>query len=313
MAKVFLRSSVAALFASTLTQALNNGLGLTPAMGWNSWNHYGCDIDEQVIKSNAQRILDLGLNRYGYKYVNIDDCWLLANRDSNNHIIVDPIKFPKGMKDMGDFLHKQGLFFGLYNSAGTMTCQRLAGGLTFEQIDAFDMASWGVDYFKYDNCYNLDLPGQLRYPAMRDALNKTGRPIYYSLCSWGTDQVWQWGNQTGNSWRTTGDIVDNWASVVHNYKINDMHPESAGPGSWNDPDMLEVGNGGLSLTEERSHFALWAFAKSPLIIGCDLNKVSADSLAILKNKNLIAINQDPLGKQATCVLNCASDIHVIGA
>ena len=282
-------------------------------MGWNSWNHYGCDINEQVIKSNAQRILDLGLDRYGYKYVNIDDCWLLANRDSNNHIIVDPIKFPKGMKDMGDYLHSQGLLFGIYNSAGTMTCQRLAGGLTYEQIDAFDYASWGVDYFKYDNCYNLDLPGQLRYPAMRDALNKTGRSIYYSLCSWGTDQVWQWGNQTGNSWRTTGDIVDNWASLVRNYKINDMHPESAGPGSWNDPDMLEIGNGGLSLIEERSHMALWAFAKSPLIIGCDLNNVSPGSLAILKNKQLIAVNQDPLGIQATCILNCAQDIHVIGA
>jgi alpha-galactosidase len=196
---------------------------------------------------------------------------------------------------MGDYLHSQGLLFGLYNSAGTMTCQRLAGGLTYEQIDAFDYASWGVDYFKYDNCYNLDLPGQLRYPAMRDALNKTGRAIYYSLCSWGTDQVWLWGNQTGNSWRTTGDIVDNWASLKRNYLINDMHPESAGPGAWNDPDMLEIGNGGLSLVEERSHMALWAFAKSPLIIGCDLNSVSADSLNILKNRQLIAVNQDPLG------------------
>jgi alpha-galactosidase len=131
---------------------------------------------------------------------------------------------------------------------------------------------------------------------MRDALAKTGRPIYYSLCSWGTDSVWEWGNTTGNSWRTTNDIRNEWVSVVSNYKINDQHPESAGPGAWNDPDMLEVGNGGLTLAEERSHFALWAFAKAPLIMGCDLNTVSKDSLAILKNKNLIAINQDVLGK-----------------
>lgn len=294
-------------------KALPNGLGLTPAMGWNSWNKFGCDIDETKIKSNAKRMLDLGLDRVGYKYLNIDDCWLLKDRDNNGHMIVDPVKFPLGMREMGDYIHSLGLKFGLYNSAGTMTCQELAGGLTYEQTDASDYASWGVDYFKYDNCYNLNIPGQLRYPAMRDALNKTGRPIYYSLCSWGTDEVWQWGNATGNSWRTTGDISNNWPSVVANYKINDQHPESAGPGGWNDPDMLEVGNGGLTLAEERSHFALWALAKAPLIIGCDLNTVSSQSLAILKNKALIAVNQDPLGIQATCVLNCASDIHVIGA
>jgi alpha-galactosidase len=176
-----------------------------------------------------------------------------------------------------------------------MTCQQLAGGLTYEQIDAKDYASWGVDYFKYDNCYNLDIPGPLRYNAMRDALANSGRPIYYSLCSWGTENVWQWGNQTGNSWRTTGDINDSWGSVVSNYKINDQHPESAGPGGWNDPDMLEIGNGGLSDAEERSHFALWAFAKAPLIIGCDLNVIKPSSLLVLKNKQLIAVNQDSLG------------------
>lgn len=148
---------------------------------------------------------------------------------------------------------------------------------------------------------------------MRDALNRTGRPIYYSVCSWGTDEVWKWGNNTGNSWRTTNDISNDWQSVVSNYRINDQHPESAGPGNWNDPDMLEVGNGVLTHSEERSHFALWAFAKSPLIIGCDLNNVKSDSLAILKNKWLIGVNQDILGFQATCVQNCASDIHVIGA
>lgn len=284
---------LSAAFAAV--KAINNGLALTPAMGWNSWNKFGCDINEQVIKSNAKRMLDLGLDRVGYKYLNIDDCWLLKDRDANSHIIVDPVKFPKGMKEMGDFLHGQGLLFGIYNSAGTMTCQQLAGGLTYEQTDANDYASWGVDYFKYDNCYNLNIPGPLRYNAMRDALLKSGRPIYYSICSWGTDEVWKYGNGTGNSWRTTEDIRNEWVSVVSNYKINDLHPESAGPGGWNDPDMLEVGNGGLTHEEERSHFALWAFAKSPLIIGCDLNTVSSQSLAILKNKNLIAINQDPLG------------------
>jgi alpha-galactosidase len=151
--------ATAVVFASRAVSALNNGLGQTPAMGWNSWNKFGCDIDETKIKSNAKRMLDLGLDRSGYKYLNIDDCWLLANRDGNGHMIVDSTKFPKGMKEMGDYLHGLGLLFGLYNSAGTMTCQKLAGGLTYEQNDAGDYASWGVDYFKYDNCYNLDIPG----------------------------------------------------------------------------------------------------------------------------------------------------------
>jgi alpha-galactosidase len=257
--------------------------------------------------------LDLGLDKVGYRYVNIDDCWQLPGRDANNHVIVDATKFPNGMKSLGDYLHKLGLKFGIYSSAGTMTCQQRAGSLTYEQTDAADYASWGVDYLKYDNCYNLGLPGPARYNAMRDALNRTGRPIYYSLCSWGTDEVWKWGNNTGNSWRTTNDINDSWKSIVSNYRINDQHPESAGPGQWNDPDMLEIGNGGLTNAEERSHFALWAFAKSPLIIGCDLNKVSSSSLAILRNKWLIGVNQDPLGNQATCVQNCAADIQVIGA
>lgn len=307
------KTAVAMLLVAKSVSALNNGLGKTPAMGWNSWNKFACDIDETVIKSNAKRMLDLGLDKSGYKYMNIDDCWMTATRDANNHQVVDPVKFPKGMKDMGDYLHNLGLKFGIYSSAGTMTCQKLAGSLMFEQTDASDYASWGVDYLKYDNCYNLDLPGQSRYNAMRDALNKTGRPIYYSVCSWGTDEVWKWGNNTGNSWRSTNDISNDWQSVVSNYRINDQHPESAGPGNWNDPDMLEVGNGVLTHSEERSHFALWAFAKSPLIIGCDLNNIKSDSLAILKNKWLIAVNQDILGIQATCVQNCASDIHVIGA
>ena len=167
--------------------------------------------------------------------------------------------------------------------------------MTYEEIDAADYASWGVDYLKYDNCYNLNLPGTSRYTAMRDALARTGRSIYYSICSWGTEEVWAWGNTTGNSWRTTGDSSDNWRSMKSNYMQNALHPESAGPGGWNDPDMLEIGNGGLTVSEERSHFALWAFAKAPLIIGCDLSKISDSSLSILKNKNLIAVNQDTIG------------------
>lgn len=257
-----------------LATALNNGLGLTPAMGWNTWNKYNCNINETVITSNADQIISLGLAQLGYTYVNIDDCWQSAQRDASGHVIVDSEKFPNGMKAVGDYLHNNGLKFGLYSSAGFETCQHRAGGLTYEQIDAADYAAWGADYLKYDNCGNLGLPGKDRYPAMRDALLKTGRDIYYSICSWGDEDVALWGNATGNSWRTTGDIDNFWQSMKENYMRNALHPESAGPGGWNDPDMLEIGNGNFTNAEERSHFALWCFAKAPLLIGCDLNKIS---------------------------------------
>ena len=222
--------------------------------------------------------------------MNIDDSWLLDKRDSNGHVIPEPVRFADGMKAIGDYLHNNQLKFGIYNSAGFQTCDKRAGSLGYEEIDASDYALWGVDYLKYDNCNNLGIPDQLRYNAMRDALSRTGRPIFYSLCSWGMSEVWKWGNKTGNSWRTNGDIDKSWESMKRNYLINNLHPESAGPGGWNDPDMLEIGNGILTIAEERSHFALWCFAKAPLLIGCDLNSISKESLAILKNANLIKIN-----------------------
>ena len=174
----------------------------------------------------------------------------------------------------------------------------------YENIDAADWAGWGVDYLKYDNCFNNAVPATIRYPAMRDALIATGRPIFYSICNWGDEETWQWAPETGNSWRTTQDIFDGWASVEYNFKQSQLHFERSGAGGWNDPDMLEVGNGGMTLDEEKTHFALWALAKAPLIIGCDLTTVSAESLAILKNTNIIAVNQDPNSKQATCMLGC---------
>ena len=194
------------------------------------------------------------------------------------------------MKPVGDYIHDLGLKFGIYSSAGTQTCAGRMGSLYHEETDAADFASWGVDYLKYDNCFNDSVPAITRYPAMRDALAKTGRPIFYSLCNWGEEHTWQWAPGTGNSWRTTQDIFDGWASIEYNFKESQKHFEVAGPGGWNDPDMLEIGNGGLTINEEKTHFALWAFAKAPLIIGCDLTTVRSESLEILKNKNIIAIN-----------------------
>jgi len=189
-----------------------------------------------------------------------------------------------------------------------MTCEKRAGGLGYETEDAEDYAAWGVDYLKYDNCFNENVPALQRYPVMRDALNKTtsatGRPIFYSICNWGEEGTIAWAADVGNSWRTTQDIFDGWSSVEFNFHSNAKGRGSAGPGGWNDPDMLEVGNGGLTLEEEKSHFALWAMSKAPLIIGCDLTTVSPESLAVLKNTEIIAINQDPESEQAECILGC---------
>lgn len=286
--------AVSLLLASVKT--LDNGLGLTPQMGWNSWNKFACDINEDVIKGTADRIIELGLNKLGYEYVNIDDCWMLADRDDNGHMIVDPVAFPSGMKALADYMHDRGLKFGLYSSAGNMTCQRRAGSMDYEEIDAKDWASWDVDYLKYDNCYNQGRSGQNeRYPKMRDALLNSGRQIFYSLCNWGDENTWTWAEQVGNSWRTTGDIDDSWLSAQDNFLRNDLHYQYAKPGAWNDPDMLEIGNGGMTLEQEKSHFALWAVAKSPLLLGCDLDKITDEQLAIISNQELIDLNQDKLG------------------
>ncbi|TNV78235.1 hypothetical protein FGO68_gene567 [Halteria grandinella] len=303
-----------------LSSALNNNLGLTPPMGWNTWNRYGCDINETVVMTNAEMLGILGLDKLGYRYVNVDDCWNLATRDSmSNRTIVDPERFPSGMKALSDFVHDRGLKFGIYSSAGTLTCEGRAGSLGYEDLDAQDYVSWGVDYLKYDNCFNEGIPSFERYQTMKKALEKAAHnhTIFYSICNWGLEEVWQWGNETGNSWRTAGDIFNSWESVKYNFEVNQLHPDVAGPGGWNDPDMLEVGNGGLSHTEERTHFALWAVVKAPLILGCNLNTISNRSLSIISNKELIKLNQDSKGDQAVCVHNCHSlkdseDVQVFG-
>ena len=201
---LLLTVGIVSLFA--VSNALDNGIGLTPAMGWNTWNKYACNINETVIMNNTDQLVSLGLAQLGYVYVNLDDCWQAVNRDGNNHVVSDATNFPNGMKYLGDYIHSQGLKFGLYSSAGTETCQGRAGSLTYEQIDASDYALWGVDYLKYDNCASLGLPAIDRYTAMRDALALNERSIFYSICSWGLEDVAIWGNTTGNSWRSTPDM-----------------------------------------------------------------------------------------------------------
>ena len=256
---------------AAFSNALDNGLGLSPQMGWNTWNKFGCDIAIDTIETAIEQVVDLGFDKLGYEYINLDDCWMKEERTPDGHFIVDDVAFPDGMKVLGDFIHDKGLKFGIYSCAGTMTCAGRAGSLYHEEIDAMDWASWGVDYLKYDNCYNAKVPGTIRYTAMRDALAATGRDIFYSLCNWGEEDSWRWAPSIGNSWRTTFDIFDDFASVEYNFKESQKHFERSGPGAWNDPDMLEIGNGGLTHEEEKTHFALWAMAKAPLIIGCDLS------------------------------------------
>ncbi|XP_010252090.1 PREDICTED: alpha-galactosidase 3 isoform X2 [Nelumbo nucifera] len=276
---------------------LNNGLAQTPQMGWNSWNFFACNINETVIKETADELISTGLAELGYVYVNIDDCWSSPSRSLQGSLVPDPETFPSGIKSLADYIHEKGLKLGIYSDAGVFTCQVRPGSLFHESADAELFASWGVDYLKYDNCYNLGIKPEKRYPPMRDALNATGHTIFYSLCEWGVDDPALWAGGVGNSWRTTDDINDSWASMTTIADLNDKWAAYAGPGGWNDPDMLEVGNGGMTYQEYRAHFSIWALMKAPLLIGCDVRNMTAETLEILSNKEVIAVNQDPLGVQ----------------
>ncbi|KAI4306946.1 hypothetical protein L6164_030183 [Bauhinia variegata] len=276
---------------------LNNGLAQTPQMGWNSWNFYACNINETVIKETADALVSTGLADLGYVYVNIDDCWSSVIRNLKGQLVPDPKTFPSGIKVLADYVHGKGLKLGIYSDAGVFTCQVRPGSLFHEVDDAKTFASWGIDYLKYDNCYNLGIPPKKRYPPMRDALNGTGRTIFYSLCEWGEDDPALWAGKVGNSWRTTDDINDTWASMTTIADINDKWASYAGPGGWNDPDMLEVGNGGMTYHEYRAHFSIWALMKAPLLIGCDVRNLTNETFELLSNKEVIAVNQDPLGVQ----------------
>ncbi|BBA95696.1 putative alpha-galactosidase [Actinacidiphila reveromycinica] len=285
--------------------ALDNGLALTPPMGFNDWNAFGCDVSEQLIEQTADYLVSSGLKADGYTYVNIDDCWMTHTRDADGRLVPDPAKFPDGIKGTADYVHAKGLKLGIYEDAGTATCAGYPGSLGHETTDAQSFADWGVDYLKYDNCNNQSDGSQAdytrRYTAMRDALRATGRPIVFSLCEWGVNDPWEWAGDIGNSWRTTDDINDSWSSMLGIAKANMPLAADSGPGHWNDPDMLEVGNGGMTDTEYRSHFSLWSIMDAPLLIGTDLRKATPQTLAILGNKDVIALDQDPLGSAATVV------------
>jgi alpha-galactosidase len=297
--------AVAAPAAQPAAPALDDGLALTPPMGFNNWNSTNCraEFNESMVKGIADLFVEKGLKDAGYQYVNLDDCWALPERDADGKLVPDPVRFPHGIKAVADYVHSKGLKLGIYTSAGTKTCNSAGfpGALGHEYSDAQQFADWGVDYLKYDNCNNQGVDAKLRYTTMRDALKATGRPIVYSICEWGENKPWQWAADVGHLWRTTGDISDNWGSMLGILKQNLPLAEYAGPGHWNDPDMLEVGNGGMTDTEYRTHFSMWSVMAAPLLIGSDLRTASQETFDILDNKEVIAVDQDPLGKQGAVV------------
>ncbi|HEY2961501.1 MAG TPA: alpha-galactosidase [Pyrinomonadaceae bacterium] len=290
--------------SATSAYALDHGLAKTPPMGWNSWNKFGCNVSEKLIKEMADAMVTSGMRDAGYIYLVIDDCWQI-DRDVQGNILPDPQRFPSGMKALADYVHSKGLKFGLYSDAGTLTCQKRPGSRGYEFQDARQYAAWGVDYLKYDWCSTSTQNAPAAYSIMRDALLKAGRPIVFSICEWGTSKPWSWAKDVGNLWRTTGDIQDCWdckrdwggMGVVHILDLQDGLESYAGPGHWNDPDMLEVGNGGMSITEYRSHFSLWCLLAAPLMAGNDLRSMPKEISDILTNREVIAVDQDPLGLQ----------------
>jgi len=306
--------SAAPLFAQEASapsaSAVSANLALTPPMGWNSWNKFACNVSEEMIKQMGDAMVKSGMKDAGYQYVVIDDCWQVS-RDKDGNIVADPQRFPSGIKAVADYIHSLGLKFGIYSDAGSNTCAGRPGGLGHEYQDALKYASWGVDYLKYDWCHTTTQDAKASYANIRRALDTAGRPIVLSICEWGTAKPWLWGKDVGgNLWRTTGDIQDTWEGKkkwpdgtccgLGMLNILDMQEGLAGyagPGHWNDPDMLEVGNGGMTGNEYRSHFSLWALLAAPLIAGNDLRSMSPEIHDILTNKEVIAVNQDALGRE----------------
>jgi alpha-galactosidase len=274
-------------------------LAKTPPMGWNSWNKYHCDVSEALIMQMADAMVSSGMKDAGFEYIVIDDCWQIA-RDENGEIVADKDRFPHGMKYVADYVHSKGLKFGIYSCAGKLTCEKRPGGLGHEYQDARTYARYEVDYLKYDWCNSSTQDAKSSYANMRDALYAAGRPIVFSICEWGSNKPWEWAGDVGHLWRTTGDIGDSWNSLINIFNQQKDLARYAGPGHWNDPDMLEVGNGGMTYEEYKTHFSLWCMLASPLMAGNDLQNMTPETKSILLNKEIIALDQDSLGRQAVC-------------
>jgi len=298
-------------------------LAMTPPMGWNSWNPFGKNVSEQVIKETADALVSSGLKDVGFTYIVIDDIWQGGRDSITGMLYPDPVRFPSGIKALADYIHSKGLKFGIYSDAGTLTCGDRPGSFGYEEKDAKLFAEWGVDYLKYDFCYCPDYASKhndykmaiARYKAMGDALKATGRPIVYSICEWGPRSPWLWGKEVGGHlWRTSYDVADFWdqprnesspIGILTSIDVVSNLDRFAGPGGWNDPDMLVVGlnntgfikGGGCNEIEYHTQMSMWCMLAAPLMIGCDVRKMNEVTKTILLNKDIIDINQDSLGKQ----------------
>ncbi len=298
------------IFILSLAYCLNssgqkfNNLALTPPMGWNTWNKFACNINEKIIRETADAMVTSGMKDAGYKYIVMDDCWQ-GVRDSLGFIHPDPVRFPSGIKALADYVHSKGLKLGIYSDAGINTCGGKPGSQGHEYQDALTYAKWGVDYLKYDWCNTDQRNAEEAYKTMRNALYAAKRPVVFSMCEWGTAKPWTWAKEVGHLWRTTGDIYSCWnCEMGHGtwkdfgvLRILDMQSDArnfAGPDHWNDPDMLEVGNG-MTLSEDRAHFSLWCMLAAPLIAGNDIKNMNKETADILTNKEVIAVDQDSLG------------------
>ena len=304
--KQLLSAVILCLFLLPIQAQKFDGLAKTPPMGWNSWNKFACNVNETLIREVADAMVASGMKDAGYEYIVIDDCWH-GERDSLGFITAHPEHFPSGIKALSDYIHSKGLKFGIYSCAGDKTCGGKPASRGHEYQDALIYAKWGVDYLKYDWCNTDKLNAEGAYITMRDALNSAGRPIVFSLCEWGTYKPWLWASQVGHLWRTTGDIfncfdcVKDWGTwkswgVMQILDMQEGLRQYAGPDHWNDPDMMEVGNG-MSVNEDRAHFSMWCMLAAPLMCGNDIQNMTIETLKILTNKEMIAIDQDSLGIQ----------------
>ena len=304
---------LATWFSAPAVLALENGLARTPPMGWNSWNAFGCTgLDEKLVVGIAETMVSSGMKEAGYQYVNIDDCWQ-SHRDSQGIIQADSTKFPHGIKWLADYVHSLGLKIGLYTAVGQQTCAKRPGSYGYEELDARTYANWGVDFLKVDWCTEENFDPKLRFAAFRDALAAVDRPIVLSIANYGVQAPWTWGPEVANMWRTTWDIANcfdcdrGWTRLL-DQQVG-LEP-FAGAGGWNDPDMLQVGNGGMNESEDRAHFTMWSMLAAPLLAGNDLRSMSAATRATLTNKDVIAINQDPAGRQAVKIWSDGAGLEI---
>lgn len=313
---------------STMDAGIKDNLALTPPMGWNSWNPFGKNVSEKVIRETADAMVSSGLKDAGFTYIVIDDYWQGTRDSVTGKLNFNPERFPSGIKALADYVHSKGLKFGIYSDAGTLTCGDQPASFGYEQNDAKMFAEWGIDYLKYDYCYCTDYGSEnndykmaiARYKTMGDALKATGRPIVYSICEWGPRSPWLWGKEVGGHlWRISYDVGDKWDEPRNEHSqigiltaidaMTDLE-RFVTPGGWNDPDMLVIGlknsgfikGGGCTETEYRTQMSMWCMFSAPLMMGCDITAMSEETKTILLNKDIIAIDQDPLGKQAFRVM-----------